>query len=213
MVSGTDSNTGAANRQGRREAGQTGGTNAEGSFSAVDTQDIKIVRSARRKRTVSARWADGGIEVLAPAAMPEDQLQDIIQRLRLRLENRRTRHQLNDDATLRQRAEELNRKYFKGRLKIACVEYVANQTRRFGSCTPADAHIRLSLRIATLPDWVRDYVLVHELAHLVEANHSDRFWRLVGAYPLAERARGYLMAVGMEADGDQTEGGEAAPQG
>ena len=56
------------------------------------------------------------MEVLAPASMPEDQLQDIVQKLRQRLENRRTRRQLNDDAALRQRAEDLNRKYFKWRL-------------------------------------------------------------------------------------------------
>lgn len=173
------------------------------------------MRSARRKRTVSARWTDGGMEVLAPAAMPEDQLQEMVQKLRQRLENRRSRRQLNDDAALRQRAEDLNRKCFKGRLKISCIEYVANQKHRFGSCTPVNGHIRLSLRVGALPDWVRDYVIVHELAHLVEPNHSDRFWHLVSAYPLTERARGYLMAVGMEQDGDEPDGdgAEAAGEG
>jgi len=162
--------------------------------------DIKIVKSPRRKRTVSARWADGGIEVLAPASMPEAELNPIVEKLRDRLEKRRTRRKLNDDAGLRRRAEELNHRYFKGRLKIQCIEYVTNQSRRFGSCTPWQGHIRLSLRVASLPDWVRDYVIVHELAHLLEANHGERFWQLVNAYPLAERARGYLMAVDLEAD-------------
>lgn len=170
------------------------------------------MRSARRKRTVSARWTNGGMEVLAPASMPEDQLQAMVEKLRQRLENRRTGRQLNDDDALRQRAEDLNRKYFKGRLKVASIEYVTNQKRRFGSCTPVDGHIRLSLRVGALPDWVRDYVIVHELAHLVEANHSDRFWRLVSVYPLTERARGYLMAVGMEADGDEPADGAEALQ-
>jgi predicted metal-dependent hydrolase len=153
------------------------------------------------------------MEVLAPVTMPHDQLQAMVETLRQRLEKRRTGQRLNDDAALRHRAEDLNRKYFKGRLKIVCIEYVANQNRRFGSCTPANGHIRLSLRVGSLPDWVRDYVIVHELAHLVEANHSDRFWRLVGAYPLTERARGYLMAVGLEADGDEADGDKAEPAG
>jgi predicted metal-dependent hydrolase len=42
---------------------------------------------------------------------------------------------------------------------------------------------------------------MHELAHLKEANHGSHFWQFVNRYPLTERARGYLMAVGLEEDG------------
>ncbi len=80
------------------------------------------------------------------------------------------------------------------------IKWVTNQEKRYGSCTPSTATIRISDRVASLPLWVLDYVLVHELAHLVEANHSARFWKLVAKYPLAERARGYLMAIGLEGD-------------
>jgi predicted metal-dependent hydrolase len=67
-----------------------------------------------------------------------------------------------------------------------------------GSCTPTDQTIRLSHRLATMPAFVRDYVIIHELAHLLEANHGPKFWKLVNRYPKTERARGYLMAVGLE---------------
>jgi predicted metal-dependent hydrolase len=72
---------------------------------------------------------------------------------------------------------------------------VSNQACRWGSCTPADATIRLSDRLRVMPSWVVDYVLVHELAHLLEAGHGPRFARLVDRYPKAERARGYLLGV------------------
>jgi hypothetical protein len=72
---------------------------------------------------------------------------------------------------------------------------VDNQHRRWGSCTPADRSIRLSSRLRSMPEYVVDYVLVHELAHLIEPSHDPRFWALVARYPRAERARGFLEGV------------------
>jgi predicted metal-dependent hydrolase len=46
-----------------------------------------------------------------------------------------------------------------------------------------------------MPSWVVDYVLVHELAHLLVAGHGPRFWAHVENYPRSERARGYLEGV------------------
>ena len=75
------------------------------------------------------------------------------------------------------------------------MRWVDNQHRRWGSCTPADRSIRLSSRLRAMPDYVVDYVLVHELVHLLEPSHGERFWELVGRYPRAERARGFLEGV------------------
>ncbi len=84
----------------------------------------------------------------------------------------------------------------------ASIRWVSNQEFRWGSCTPSDGSIRISDRLGTLPAWVLDYVVVHELAHLVVAGHNPAFWALVARYPKSERARGYLMAVGAGADLD-----------
>jgi predicted metal-dependent hydrolase len=95
-------------------------------------------------------------------------------------------------------AQRLNGQYFDGRLRWSSIAWSAQQEKRYGSCTPADRTIRISYRLASMPRFVQEYVVMHELAHLLEANHGPRFWRLVNRYPRTERARGYLMAVGLE---------------
>lgn len=168
---------------------------------------IKITRSGRRTRTVTARpLPDGGIEILAPEDIPDAELQPIIDKLAQRLQRRQERSLRVSDDDLEQRARELNRRYFAGRLRWTSITYVTNQNRRYGSCTPSLGTIRISDRVAKMPAWVRDYVLVHELAHLEQANHSARFWKLVNRYPLTERARGYLIALGLEGETDDEAG-------
>ena len=159
---------------------------------------VHIIRSAQRRKTVSARLEDGVLIIRAPAAIRDDELATIIEGLKKRM-IKRSRTAPQTDEALEKRARELNKKYFGGRLSWHSVRYVTNQNGRFGSCTPDNGTIRLSDRLATMPVWVRDYVLIHELAHLLEANHGPKFWKLVNRYPLTERARGYLMAVGLEA--------------
>lgn len=122
-------------------------------------------------------------------------------------ERRRGGRASRGDAELGRRAGELSQRYFDGRAIPASVRWVANQGSRWGSCTPADATIRLSDRLRTMPSWVIDYVLVHELAHLLEFGHGPRFRALVDRYPKAERARGYLLGVTAAA------GEEPAPSG
>lgn len=167
--------------------------------------EIRIVRSDRRKKTVSARLVGDGkvIEVLAPVRMTDAELNPIIENLKGRLLRHKERVETADDGALARRAAELSRQYFGGKLRWREIRYVTNQQRRYGSCTSATGVIRLSHRVATMPAWVRDYVIVHELAHLQEANHGARFWKLVNRYPKAERARGYLICLGLEAEGDE----------
>jgi hypothetical protein len=143
------------------------------------------------------------LEVLAPLAATDSELAPIIENLKQRVLRQAERRETADDATLARRAAELNRQYFDGKLRWTEIRYVTNQQRRYGSCTPATAVIRISHRVATMPAWVRDYIIVHELAHLKEANHGPRFWKLVERYPRVERARGYLICLGLEAEGDE----------
>ena len=162
-----------------------------------DTLKTEIIRSARRKKTVSARVVDGILHVRAPVHLSDAELAPIIEQLKARLKARAVRKEL-DDALLERRAKELNRLYFHGQLTWTSIRWVTNQHKRAGSCTPATGSIRISHHVAQMPAFVRDYVLVHEMAHLLEPNHSPRFWEMVNRYPRTERARGYLMAVQLE---------------
>ncbi|MGI8564446.1 MAG: M48 metallopeptidase family protein [Candidatus Dormibacter sp.] len=160
---------------------------------------VRVVPSRRRRRTVSARMVEGVLEVRVPAWMPSAERQRWAERMRLRVERQRRRAKPGD-RELEERAREFNRRYFAARLSWTSIAF-AEQNRRWGSCSPDSGLIRLSSRLAEAPGWVRDYVLVHELAHLLEANHGPRFWEMVSAYPLYERARGYLIALDHAAGG------------
>lgn len=158
---------------------------------------VEIIRSERRRKSVSAKLKSGTLVVRVPAAMSDAELEPIIARLKQRMQ-KKVRPIAQTDEELQKRAQQLNRQYFNGRLKWQSIRYVTNQNTLYGSCTPSLGTIRLNHRLAEMPEWVRDYVIVHELAHLEEANHGPRFWKLVNNYPLTERARGYLMAIGLE---------------
>jgi len=166
-----------------------------------ETWPVEIIRSQKRRKSVSAELKQGVLVVRAPARMSDAELAPIIEKLRQRLQ-KRTRRPAPTDDDLEQMAQKLNREYFNGRLRWQSIRYVTNQNKRFGSCTPSLGTIRLSHRLASMPKWVLTYVLMHELAHLEEANHGPNFWALVNQYPLTERARGYLMAIGLEENED-----------
>lgn len=159
---------------------------------------VEIRRSPRRRRTIAAKVENGTLVVYVPASLSRAEEAEWVDKMRQRFEARRRRRSLNEHGDLKRRADELNRRFFGGQLKWQSIEYVTNQRERYGSCTFGEGTIRISDSIAAMPDWVRDYVIVHELAHLVVPDHSERFWRLVNRYRLAERARGFLIAKEME---------------
>jgi len=163
---------------------------------------VRIVRSARRLKTVSARLLDWHtLEVRAPATLPEAELRQFVQRfVEQAMDRRRKMRHFRSDERLEQRAMRLNQALFGGALRWRSIRFAANQRKAFGSCTPALGTIRISKRLAEAPAFVLDYVIVHELAHLCEPNHSRAFWDLVYRYDRTERARGYLMALQMEED-------------
>jgi len=149
----------------------------------------EVIRSSRRKKTIQARFADGVLRVMIPASLSHEEERRVVEEM----EERHRRRATSDGVDLAARAAQLSRSH--GLPRPETIEFSSRQTTRWGSCIPSAGAILISDRVAGFPTWVLDYVIIHELAHLSESNHSSRFWELVERYPLAERARGFLLAI------------------
>ena len=151
---------------------------------------VEVIRSKRRRKTVSAHLVGDVVRVQMPAWMSKADEQRYVDELVarvIRLEHRERMDIASRAATLAKRYD----------LPTAgAVTWMPNRKTQWATCVVATREIRVAERLAEFPAWVLDYVLVHELAHLVEANHSARFWKIVNRYPKAERARGFLIAKG-----------------
>lgn len=167
--------------------------------------EVEVRRSKRRRRTVSAYRDGDKIVVLIPAAMSKRDEARWVEDMVARLERSEARKRPSDQQLLA-RARALNDEIFGGLATPASVRWVANQRARWGSCTPGDRSIRLSERLRGMPTWVIDYVLVHELAHLIEPGHDEKFWAWVDRYPRSERAKGYLLGWSAAARVEPPEG-------
>jgi predicted metal-dependent hydrolase len=177
---------------------------------SINISDIKITRSAKRRRTIGAQLINNIMYVYAPSNMPDEKLNTVIASFKEKFTRGMLKKKLNTEKPLKEIAQILNKKYFKNMLDISsiCIEYVTGQTHKFGCCNYQSKSIRISHQIAQMPDWVRDYVIMHELAHLIEPNHSKSFWDIVSEYKLSERAKGYLIAKSMDLHDNNT-----APEG
>lgn len=156
--------------------------------------EVEIRRSARRKRTVRAYREGDKTIVLMPANLPKAVEEEHVASLVRRLDEREKRVRPSDEE-LATRAQRLSVAWLDGEAVPSSVRWVSTMEKRWGSCSSADRSIRLSDRLKGMPTYVVDYVLVHELAHLIEPNHSRRFWALVDAYPDAVKAKGFLEGV------------------
>jgi predicted metal-dependent hydrolase len=162
---------------------------------AIDaTPRVEVRRSRRRTRTVSAYRDGDTVIVLIPARLSANEEQEWVARMVAKVGRAERRRRPDDDALVA-RASQLSARYLDGQARPASVRWVTNQNSRWGSCTPLDGSIRLSTRLKGMPAYVVDYVLLHELTHLIVPGHGEDFWVRVNAFDLAERARGFLEGV------------------
>jgi hypothetical protein len=152
---------------------------------------------------VSAYREGDKIVILMPARTSKAEEQRLITEMVERVTRREARMASTGpragDSELLSRARQLSSAYLDGRAQPISVRWVTNMEHRWGSCTTTDRTIRLSHRLQSMPSWVIDYVLVHELSHLLEPGHDRAFWAWAGRFPRTERARGFLEGVAVAA--------------
>ena len=173
--------------------------------------DVLFVRHPRARRYVIRVADDGAVRVTIPRWGSKKEAAAFAVRERAWIEKQQ--HRAERERAERARAIDLPadvvrelrdcaRRELPARLLELAAEHrvtvarvsVRNQKWRWGSCS-RNGHICLNWRLVRTPDWVRDYVLIHELMHLKRMDHSKRFWRLVAAAcPAFREARAWLRA-------------------
>ncbi|MDR2257246.1 MAG: DUF45 domain-containing protein [Arthrobacter sp.] len=169
-------------------------------FTREDGLRVRVLRSSRRTRTVSAAWRDGTAVVSIPARLSLAEEEDWVAKMLERMLSRRARTPAGD-AELLERCLQLSKRYLGGRAVPTSVRWVDNQQRRWASATALDGTIRVSRRVRDMPGWVIDYVLVHELAHLLaDDGHGPVFKSFEASYPRRLEAQAFLAGVSWATD-------------
>ncbi len=173
--------------------------------------EVEVRSSARRRRSSTAFWSGDRIVVVLPGTLPAARQEEVVNGLVARVLARRPRAAASDQE-LEARAALLADRYVDGVLPDS-IRWVTNQRLRWGSCSPLSRDIRLNHRLRAVPSWVLDAVIVHELAHLLEAGHGPRFKALVARYPRLAEADTYLAGFSAGINQADTDGGVAGQDG
>ena len=178
---------------------------------AAEIAAAQVRRSKRRTRTVTA-FREGGRTVVAiPDRFSRTEEREWVRKMVTRLMTSRARRVPSDEGLVT-RAATLSDRYLGGRARPTSVAWSTRQGQRWGSCTPSEGTIRISTRLRGVPGWVLDYVILHELVHLLVPGHGPGFWAELEAYPRTERARGFLEgfahAADLPADADDQAGAD-----
>jgi predicted metal-dependent hydrolase len=144
--------------------------------------EVEIRPSTRRRKTVAAHWEGDRIVVVVPHRMAVRDRREYADHLVAKLLAARAQSRPSDEELL-ERARLLSRRHLDGRAEPRSVRWSSRQRSRWGSCTTVSGDIRISDRLRDVPGWVLDAVLVHELVHLLHADHGPEFHALADRYP------------------------------
>lgn len=150
---------------------------------------VEVRRSSKRRKTIEAYRKGDTIIVAIPARMSKREEERVVAEMVSKLGKDDLRLTSTE---LMARALELNSLYLGNKATPITVEWSSRMERIWGSCTIEERAIRLSNRLDDAPRYALDYILLHELVHLIVAGHGPDFKALLAGYPQLERAEGYL---------------------
>lgn len=156
---------------------------------AIARGDIEVRRSARRKKTVAVSKEIDTFVLRTPVRYSvETNIRSLTA-----LFNRLAARDHSSAADLTEIADEMSGRYFAGRLRPASIRWVTNQNlSRWASTTTSTGDIRISHRLQSVPRWVLETVVVHELVHLRIGPHSKEFHDMANRHPRQADAQLYL---------------------
>jgi len=160
---------------------------------------VEVRRSTKRRKTIEAYRKGDTIIVAIPARMSKREEERVVAEMVSKLGKDDLRLTSTE---LMSRALELNTHYLGDKATPSSVEWSSRMERIWGSCTIDDRAIRLSNRLDDAPRYALDYILLHELVHLIVAGHGPDFKALLSVYPQLERAEGYLEGRQIRLDED-----------
>ena len=171
---------------------------------------VKVIRSGRKTLAVQV-LEDGSIQVRAPYRTTDDMIRRFLDEHRewimKHAEQNRARSANQGpaftDSEIRSMAEETTRflpaliNEYAARLGVHPANVTVRKRKtRWGSCS-SKGNLNFNCLLARAPEQVRRYVVIHELCHLKEMNHSPAFWRLVASQmPDYQKAKEWLKTEG-----------------
>ncbi|MDR1542429.1 MAG: M48 family metallopeptidase [Clostridiales bacterium] len=153
--------------------------------------EYTLTRSRRKTLAIHIK-TDGAVEVRAPLRLAKSEIERFVKLKSQWIESKQTQISLRQPAELRELPPS---KYAPGEFERAASEIIKiweqrldvtasfvgfrAMSSRWGSCTSKTRRIRINTALAHCPKECLEYVIVHELAHLRENNHSPNFWKIV----------------------------------
>lgn len=153
--------------------------------------EVKVIRNSRRRRSISAYREHGSIIIQVPARLSNSKIQEVIPEMVEKILSREAREKLSDKELLNRANRLLDIFLPEFKVRPASVTW-RQMNERWGSCTTVDRTIRISDRLSGAPEYVLDYLLVHELIHLEIPDHGQAFTELLSRFTDSERANSFL---------------------